>query len=221
MTGQAPEPPRPAGTVYGRGGVDVREPRPGLLTRTHPAVTALVCAGIVGVLALGYTIWRATGDEPEPLTRPSAPAPSSAAPSGPSRPRLAAGSWLLAPLDDPDTHLTSANGFAALAPDERMVLIAGPGLADPACFSFRAGDGRYLRHFDYRLRFDATDDSDLFRNDATFCPQPGLPAGTVRLSSKNYPDHVVHRRGTDLYIDEPDGSATFTADSSFQVQPAA
>ncbi|MEV4708603.1 AbfB domain-containing protein [Actinoplanes sp. NPDC049316] len=220
MTGQAPEPPRPAGTVYGRGGADARQPRPGLLTRTPPAVTALVCAAVVAVLAAAYGVWRATTGEPEPPAPVVAPAQLSAAPSSPAPARLAAGSWLLSPLDDPETHLTSANGFAALAPDERMVLVAGPGLADPACFSFRGPDGRYLRHFDYRLRFDGTEDSDLFRNDATFCPQPGLPAGTVWLSSKNYPNHLIHRRGTDLYIDEPDGSEAFTADSSFQVQPA-
>ena len=46
---------------------------------------------------------------------------------------------------------------------------------------------------------------------------PGLAEGTVRLRSKNYLDHVIHRRGTELYIDEPDDSEEFVADSSFTV----
>lgn len=220
MSDPSPDQPQPAGTVYGRGGVDVRAPKQGLLTRVHPAATALVCAGIVALLALGYGIWRATADSPEPVAATPPPAPPSLAPSSAAPARLAPGSWLLSPRDAPDTYLTSDNGFAALSPQERLVLHVVPGLADDSCFTFRRDDGRYLRHFDYRLRFDATDDSDLFRDDATFCPQAGQPAGTVRLASKNYPDHVIHRRGTELYIDKPDGSSGFTADSTFTVEPA-
>ena len=220
MSDQGPDQSRAAGTVYGRGGVDVRPPRQGLLTRTHPGVTALVCAGIVGVLALGYWAWRGTASTPQRALPAAPPSPSVAASASPSPAGLTTGSWVLTPDGDPDTYLTTDNGFAALSSEEQLVLHVVPGLADGSCFTFRLDDGRYLRHFDYRLRFDATDDSDLFRNDATFCPDPAAPAGTVRLASKNYPDHVVHRRGTELYIDEPDGSDGFTADSSFAVQPA-
>jgi hypothetical protein len=92
------------------------------------------------------------------------------------------------------------------------------GLGDSRCFTVRHRDGRYLRHFDFRLRFDKLDDSDLFRADATFCPVGDQPAGTVRLRSKNYPDRLLHRRGARLHIDKPDGSGGFEADSSFAVR---
>jgi hypothetical protein len=225
MTHQAPESPRPAGTVYGRGGVEVRDGGRGLFTRLHPGVTAAVCAGVIAVFALGYGVWRAsTGSSAAASAIPATPGvpivPSSAAASsGPPAPTLAAGSWYLSPAGDPETFVTRADNFATLSGKEKMVLIAVAGLADDTCFSFHAGDGRYLRHFDYRLRFDALGDDELSRQDATFCPEPDQPAGTVRLRSANYPDHVIHRRGTELYIDKSDGSADFAADSSFTLVP--
>jgi hypothetical protein len=213
-------PARPEGTVYGRGGVDVRDPEPGLLTRTHPAVTAAVSAGIIVVLAIGYWIWRATASPAQPVAAAVSPAPSSLAPSSAAPPaRLAAGSWLISPKDDPGTFLTTKDGFAALG-DERMVLNVVKGLADGSCFSFRTDDGRFMRHFDYRLRFDANDESDLFRSDATFCPEDGTAAGSVRMQSKNYPDHVIHRRDTELYIDKSDDSGSFAAESTFAIKKA-
>lgn len=227
MTNQDPEPSRPSGTVYGRGGVDVREPRGGRSGSLHPAVTALaVIAGIVAVLALGYWTWRTPVDVPEHTTPAAAPPASSPAASAqaatpsPAPDRLSTGSWHITPADDPDTHLSAEGVFAAMSSGDPMVLTALPGLADNLCFSFRDENSKYLRHFDYRLRFDAEDDSELFRNDATFCPEDDQPAGTIRLSSKNYPDHLWHRRGTELYIDKPDGSDKFDTDSSFAVQPS-
>ncbi|GGK91682.1 AbfB domain-containing protein [Mangrovihabitans endophyticus] len=219
MTDQGPP---PSGTVYGRGGVDVREPRAGWLTRTHPAVTAGTGAAIVAVMALGYAVWRANVDPPAPAVAASAPASAPAAspaPSpSPSPRRLTTGSWVLAAADDPDTRLTRDGDFAAMSSDgEPQVLTVSAGLADDACFSFATGGGEYLRHFDYRLRFDAPDGSDLFRKDATFCPLDDADSGTVRLRSTNYPGHVIHRRDGGLYIDEPDGTDTFTDRSSFAV----
>ncbi|WP_067499413.1 AbfB domain-containing protein [Actinoplanes sp. TFC3] len=210
-------------TLYGRGGVDAKEPRQGLFTRLHPAVTAGVSVAIIAVLALAYWIWRATTGTTKPVaaaTASASPSPSPATPSKAAPTRLAPGSWLIFPRDATDTFLTSKQGFAALTKNEPVALNVVKGLADDKCFSVRTDDGRYLRHFNYRLRFDATEDADLFRNDATFCPEDGTPAGAVRLRSKNYPDHVIHRRGTELYIDEPGDSATFTADSTFGIKSA-
>jgi hypothetical protein len=95
------------------------------------------------------------------------------------------------------------------------------GLADPACFSFHSGDDHYMRHSGYRLRFDANDGSDLFTQDATFCPEDGAEDGTVTLRSHNYPDHVVHHRNVELWIDESDDTDEFAAASSFIVHKAA
>jgi Alpha-L-arabinofuranosidase B (ABFB) domain len=75
------------------------------------------------------------------------------------------------------------------------------GLTDAACFSFQLSGGRYLRHRDYRLRFDHYDGSDLFRRDATFCAR-AQPSDTVAFESVNYPGYFIHLRSDgQLWID--------------------
>jgi hypothetical protein len=200
MTDQAPG-PRPSGTVYGSSGPD-RLPR---------AMIVGVGAGAVAVLGLGYAAWTSTGGgEQKPAaaaTSAAAPAPAaSESPAAPGKPRLAAGSWLLSPLGDEDTYLTVNGDYAKMSPADPATLTVSAGLADDKCFSFRLEDGRYLRHFDYRLRFDTSDDSELFRADATFCQEPGTDA--ARLRSKNYPEYLLHRRDDDsLYIDKEEGTS--------------
>lgn len=200
---------RPAGTVYGRGGVETSTSEPDRLPRV---MIVGVAAGVAAVLGLGYAAWNSTGGgedraavaavAPSTATTSTAPQPTVA------RPVLAAGSWLLSPLDDADTYLTVNGDYAKMSPADPARLTVSAGLADAGCFSFQLDDGRYLRHFDYRLRFDAADDSDLFRADATFCQEAGTDPGTVRLRSQNYPDHLVHRRSDEsLYIDRDAGTS--------------
>ncbi|MEU4620632.1 AbfB domain-containing protein [Actinoplanes sp. NPDC023801] len=212
---------RPSGTVYGRGGADIRGGGPGGLPR---AFTAGVGAGVVAVLGLGWAAWSSTAGGDSPPAAAAAAGPPTGAPEpdpttpDPAKVQLTTGSWLLSPLGDPDTYLTVNGDDAKMSPADPATLTVVAGLADDSCFSFRVADGRYLRHFDYRLRFDASDDSDLFRADATFCQEAGTDVGTVRLRSENYPEHLVHRRDDgSLYIDKPEGSG-FTAESSFMVQ---
>jgi YVTN family beta-propeller protein len=102
--------------------------------------------------------------------------------------------------------------------------IARDGLADAACVSLEsaAQPGRYLRHANYRLQLAANDGTDLFLNDATFCPEVGSAAGSVRLRAKNFPGYLVHARadGT-LGIDVELATAAFQAESSFVATPVA
>jgi hypothetical protein len=216
MTDQAPG-PRPSGTVYGRGGADVTVGGPDRLSR---ALMIGVGAGVVAIVGLGYAAWSSTGGGAE---KPAVAAPATTAaqqpepgPATSAKPQLAAGSWLLSPLGDEDTYLTANGEYAKMSPADPATLTVSAGLADDTCYSFRLEDGRYLRHFDYRLRFDTSDDSDLFRADATFCQEAGTDVGTVRLRSKNYPEYVLHRRDDDtLYIDKADEAPE---GSSFMVQ---
>lgn len=221
MTDQAPGPGRPSGgTVYGRGGVDLppAEPSSGL----PRAVPIIVGAGGVAVLLLGWVAWNSINTDKDPAAAATAvvtAAPTAAeSPTEEAKPRFGTGKWLLSPLGDENTYLTVSEDFAKMSPADPATLTVVAGLDDEACFSFQLSDGRYLRHFDYRLRFDGSDDSDLFRADATFCQESGTEDGTVRLRSKNYPDYRVHHRSDDsLYIDKPEGSS-FDAESSFMVQ---
>ncbi|HWS33635.1 MAG TPA: AbfB domain-containing protein [Actinoplanes sp.] len=222
MTDQAPGPGRPSGgTVYGRGGVDLPPAAPG--GGLPRAVPIIVGAGGVAVLLLGWVAWSSINSDKDPAAAATAvvtSAPTSAAPSPAeeAKPQLGTGQWLLSPLGDENTYLTVSADFAKMSPADPATLTVVAGLDDEACFSFRLSDGRYLRHFDYRLRFDDSDDSDLFQADATFCQESGTEAGTVRLRSKNYPEYRIHHRADDaLYIDKPEGE-TFDDESTFMVQ---
>lgn len=216
------------GTVYGKGGLDARPPRDGRFAGVHPALTAAVALGVVAVFALGWFVWRGTAT-PDTLRDLNDSAAGAAVPAGPSATaaatpaaadepvQLAVGAYRLESAASPGALVSIQNNLAVLTAD------AGPldvvqGLAKAACFSFRADDGRYLRHSGYRLRFDPADGSTLFREDATFCPEEGAEPGTVTLRSVNYPGHVVHHRGVELWIDEPDGSGDFAGTSSFAVR---
>ncbi|WP_223167720.1 family 43 glycosylhydrolase [Nonomuraea sp. SYSU D8015] len=91
------------------------------------------------------------------------------------------------------------------------------GLASPACFSFQAQDGRFLRHRDWRLRVDANTGDPTFRADATFCAEDGSVAGSVSLASYNYPDRRIRHRDFALWLDTSQDTAIFRADSSFRI----
>ncbi|MFD3504353.1 family 43 glycosylhydrolase [Streptomyces sp. NPDC058676] len=90
-----------------------------------------------------------------------------------------------------------------------------PGLADSTCYSFRDSAGRYLRHKDYRIRFDANSGTATFHKDATYCARPGSAAGSVSLESYNYPGRYLRHYNYELRIDPYQDNATFRADSSF------
>ena len=91
-----------------------------------------------------------------------------------------------------------------------------PGLADSTCYSFRDTSGRYLRHKDYRIRFDASNGTVVFTKDATFCARPGSVTGSVSLESYNYPGRYLRHYNYELRIDTFQDTATFRADSSFK-----
>ncbi len=94
------------------------------------------------------------------------------------------------------------------------------GLAEAGCYSFRAVDGRYLRHSSFRLRLSPDEGTVLFRRDATFCARVGAGPGSVSLESHNFAGYFVRHLGDELWVDQFDGSAGFRADSSFAVRPA-
>jgi RNA polymerase sigma factor (sigma-70 family) len=178
-----------------------------------------------------------------PTPRPSAPAPSvttaRAAPSptasrlvrtsakartSPTAVTVPLGTWSLESVAMSGQYLTYAGDFATLAPvaagsDDRTrrqaTLTVVPGLADAGCVTFRASDGRYLRHSELRLRLNADDSTRLFREDATFCPLPGAVSGSVALQAHNYRALVLRYRDGGVYIDVSDGTTAFARQSSF------
>ncbi|MFG3117982.1 AbfB domain-containing protein [Streptomyces sp. NPDC048197] len=81
-------------------------------------------------------------------------------------------------------------------------------------------DGRYLRHRYLRLRLSTNDGSELFREDATFCPRPGSVTGSVTLHAHNYPGSVLRHRDGGIWLDGSDGTRAFAGQASFIVRRA-
>ncbi len=97
------------------------------------------------------------------------------------------------------------------------------GLADSTCVSLESvtTPGQWLRHQGYRLRLSPNDGADLFKNDATFCPEPGLSGTGYTFRSKNFPTRVLRHRNNELWIDEVAVGGSFAADATFTLGTAA
>ncbi|AQT74867.1 sigma-70 family RNA polymerase sigma factor [Streptomyces sp. fd1-xmd] len=160
---------------------------------------------------------------------PVSPPPASPSPVGPSAVAgtVALGAQSLESADSPGLFVTYTGDFASLGgvaasssaqARQRVTFTVVGGLADPRCVTFRAADGRYLRHHYLRLRLSTDDGSALFREDATFCPRPGAVAGSVTLHAHNYPGSVLRHRDGGIWLDGSDGTRAFAGQASFIVR---
>ena len=138
-------------------------------------------------------------------------------------------SMSLESADEPGRFVTTADDLgiltpiqtgSALAARRQATFTAIAGLAKPNCFSFRAQNGRYLRHASWRFRLDPDQGTPLFRSDATFCIKDGAEAGSIALEASNYPGWFLHHRGSELWVDQAQADDAFHADSSFRLRPA-
>jgi Alpha-L-arabinofuranosidase B (ABFB) domain/Glycosyl hydrolases family 2, sugar binding domain/Glycosyl hydrolases family 2 len=133
-----------------------------------------------------------------------------------------------------DRYLRHQNGLArtdivnsASAPVLKAdaTFIVRRGLADPTCYSLEARNvpGNYLRHANFRVQLNANDGSDLFRRDATFCAQPGMFAGSVRLGSVNELGANVRHFADEVWVASNggahpyDGATLYGEDTSWGV----
>ncbi|MFD8494623.1 AbfB domain-containing protein [Amycolatopsis sp. NPDC059657] len=82
------------------------------------------------------------------------------------------------------------------------------GLADPACFSFESSGhvGSYLRQQDMRVKLHASDGSDQFKKDATWCPKAGLTGSGVSLESKALPGRFLRHINGSLWAANDSGA---------------
>ncbi|MFF4287503.1 sigma-70 family RNA polymerase sigma factor [Streptomyces sp. NPDC001633] len=229
------------GTATGGGSV-----HSALIGKLH-AVTAHPLVGLAtgAVLIAGtatYAAWpepahREPGVIAAPTVGNPTPIPSrttaSAGPSPVSPSAVAGavplGAQSLESVDHTALYLTYAGDFATLGrvsassstqTRQRVTFTVVAGLADSRCVTFRAADGRYLRHRYLRLRLSTNDGSELFREDATFCPRPGAVAGSVTLHAHNYPGSVLRHRDGGIWLDGSDGTRAFAGQASFIVRRA-
>ncbi|MGN5378292.1 AbfB domain-containing protein [Streptomyces lasalocidi] len=94
------------------------------------------------------------------------------------------------------------------------------GLANSGCYSFATADGGYLRHRDFLLRAEHDDGTDLFRQDATFCPRPSSVGGATMLESVNYPGRFLRHQNFRLKLDPYQDTDPYRADSAFRLVDA-
>ncbi|MFG3505573.1 AbfB domain-containing protein [Streptomyces sp. NPDC047821] len=139
------------------------------------------------------------------------------------------GAQSLESVDQPGLFVSYDGDFATLGrvsasssaqSRQRVTFTVIGGLADSRCVTFRAADGRYLRHHYLRLRLSTDDGSELFREDATFCPRPGAVAGSVTLHAHNYPGSVLRHRDGGIWLDGSDGTRAFAGQASFVTRRA-
>ncbi|WP_432033805.1 glycoside hydrolase family 43 protein [Streptomyces antibioticus] len=109
--------------------------------------------------------------------------------------------------------VVSAGSTAAEKQASTFTVVAG--LADSGGFSFRDASGAYLRHYDFRARFDVHDGTSVFARDATFVARTGTASGSVRFESYNYPGHYLRHYNYQLRVERSDGTDLFRQDSSF------
>ncbi|MBB4948177.1 RNA polymerase sigma factor (sigma-70 family) [Kitasatospora gansuensis] len=195
----------------------------------HPVVSLAT-----GAVLVAGTVTYAAWPEPEHRAPGVVAAPPTSAGPAPVSPSAVAatvplGAQSLVAVDDPNLYLTYAGDFATLGPvsassnaqtRQRATFTVVEGVADPRCVTFRAADGRYLRHRDLRLRLSTDDGSELFREDATFCPRPGAVADSVTLRAHNYPGSVLRHRDGGIWLDGSDGTRAFAGQASFFVRGA-
>jgi hypothetical protein len=176
---------------------------------------------------------RASPTTAPPATGPTPKPPATTTATASSTPRtetLTPGRPVsLESADQPGRYITTTDSLGVLAAvradsssavRHQATYAVLAGLADSTCFSFRAEDGRYLRHASWRFQLHQDEGTALFRGDATFCPRTGTTPGTIQLEAQIYPGWFLHHRGDQLWVDQPDGSTTFWTQSTFRVQPA-
>jgi hypothetical protein len=113
------------------------------------------------------------------------------------------------------TEVVNAGSAQLLKLDATWRIVAG--LADASCYSFESRNypGEFLRHAGSRVRRDPLANSDLYRQDATFCTQEA-PGGGVRFSSLNYPFRFIRHFNAELWIADGRGGDYWNTGSSFE-----
>ncbi|MFC9019836.1 AbfB domain-containing protein, partial [Streptomyces albidoflavus] len=99
-----------------------------------------------------------------------------------------------------------------------------PGLGDENCYSLESRNypGEYLRHRESRVRRDADDGTQLFKDDATWCAVPG--ENGVRLSSLNMSGSYLRHYDSEVWLSTPGGKqpydtlSHFTADTTWALE---
>lgn len=123
-------------------------------------------------------------------------------------------------LDLARTDPVSGGSDVLTKADSTFKVVAG--LADSRCYSFESGNfkGHYLRQKEYRLRKDAWDGTEAFKEDATFCAHPALDgSGNISLESKAFPGYYIRHRNAEVWLDALEDSKSYRQDATWHIGP--
>ncbi|KQT60070.1 hypothetical protein ASG52_18255 [Methylobacterium sp. Leaf456] len=148
--------------------------------------------------------------------------------AAPPQPRGTVRFSTLRPVAMPDLRMRLSGTLAGLHPADAAAdrldgaFLVRAGLADPACVSFesRRYGGRFLRQSSRRLRLSPFERSTAYREDATFCPQPGLSGRGTSYELKARPGTYLRARGTQLWLDPSVADEAYAASASFETVDA-
>ncbi|MER7571389.1 glycoside hydrolase family 43 protein [Streptomyces sp. NPDC126514] len=112
-------------------------------------------------------------------------------------------------------NLPVVSASSTTAEKQAATFTVTAGLADAGGYSFRDASGAYLRHYDFRARFDSNNGTTAFARDATFIARTGTATGALRFESYNYPGRYLRHYGYQLRVERSDGTDLFRQDSSF------
>ncbi|OAR00312.1 hypothetical protein LLEC1_01024 [Akanthomyces lecanii] len=91
------------------------------------------------------------------------------------------------------------------------------GLGNSGCYSFESVDspGHFIRHSNYQLMLDQSDNSKIFHEDATFCSQAGLNGQGNSIRSWSYPTRYWRHYLSVGYIASNGGPHDFDSPNVF------
>jgi hypothetical protein len=95
--------------------------------------------------------------------------------------------------------------------------IVHAGLANSSCISFESANdpGQYLRHSGFELYLNTNDNSTLFQQDATFCPQPGVNGQGYSFPALMYSNRYIRHYNYTVYAASDGGSNAFDSASAW------
>ncbi|WP_374568113.1 AbfB domain-containing protein [Ideonella sp.] len=114
-----------------------------------------------------------------------------------------------------NTEVVTSGSDAVLKADATWRLV--PGLANASCYSFESRNfpGEYLRHQASRVKRMPLENSDLYRQDATFCSAAGQGGG-VRFAAINYPNRFMRHYAAQVWIADGYGGSDWNTSGSFE-----
>lgn len=157
------------------------------------------------------------------VTATPKPPKSTPTKGSPAKPKPSVTYRSLRAVNYPDRYWHISGDYVRLDPvggsesreDSTFKLVKG--LANASCYSFATADGTYLRHRNFVLRSERNDGSNLFRQDATFCPHYWSSSGALTLESVNYPGYFLRHRDFLIRLDRYENSQQYHSDSTFQM----